>query len=56
MKKKHLYLSCLLILGHLSGCGVIPTRIGEDVRSVIDRTEDKRTGSDQKIYFRPANP
>jgi hypothetical protein len=56
MKKNYLYLSCLLILSHLSGCGVTPTRIGEGVRSVIDHTEDNRTGSDQKIYFRPATP
>jgi hypothetical protein len=56
MKKHHHYFLCLLILGSLVGCGVVPTRIGEGVRSVIDHTEDARTGSDQKIYFRPANP
>jgi hypothetical protein len=48
-------LSILLVTTLLVGCGVTPTRIGEGVRSAIDRTEDRRSASDQKIIYKPAD-
>lgn len=56
MRKPFFPLWAALLAIFLSGCGVAPTRMGEGVRGAIDRTEDQRSASDQKIIFKPSNP
>jgi hypothetical protein len=51
MKALRSVLGCIVAAYFLTACGVTPTRIGEDIRSVIDRTEEKRHASDAIIYY-----
>jgi hypothetical protein len=51
MKATKSIVGCIVIACLVTACGVTPTRIGEGVRGVIDRTEDKRSDSDAIIYY-----
>jgi hypothetical protein len=48
IKRITLVVMCLSIFA----CGSTPTEMGEKVRGVIDRTEDQRPDSDDKVIYK----